>query len=382
MATEITMPKLGLTMEEGTINSWLVKEGGLVEMGKPFLSIETDKVTPASGTIIKILVEEGSTVPISTVIGYIGEPGETIPDEKKQDKPKDDIVIKLAKPADKKIPIAKSEGNKRVSISPLARKLSVKNNIDYSSIVGTGPNGRIVEEDVRGIIKGKQDESFDIPFDLEKQSSAKRLTAQRMSESFQNAPHENMKILREKMIEKGKRDKPLRVTYTDFLIKALAETLIAHPYLNASWSSDGIRLYHVANIGFAVATLQGLVVAVIKDAKSKSIIDIANERNTLVEKAKSSILRLEDVGGGTFTLTNLGMYGIDEFSPILNPPQSGVLAVGAIVKKPVAENNNIVLRNMMNVTLAVDHRVVDGAQAADFLMFFADLISKNIKQLL
>jgi pyruvate dehydrogenase E2 component (dihydrolipoamide acetyltransferase) len=325
------------------------------------------------------------------VIGYIGEPGETIPDEKKQDKPKDDIVIKLAKPADKKIPIAKSEGNKRVSISPLARKLSVKNNIDYSSIVGTGPNGRIVEEDVRGIIKGKQDESFDIPFDLEKQSSAKRLTAQRMSESFQNAPHfylrreinvENMKILREKMIEKGKRDKPLRVTYTDFLIKALAETLIAHPYLNASWSSDGIRLYHVANIGFAVATLQGLVVAVIKDAKSKSIIDIANERNTLVEKAKSSILRLEDVGGGTFTLTNLGMYGIDEFSPILNPPQSGVLAVGAIVKKPVAENNNIVLRNMMNVTLAVDHRVVEGAQAADFLMFFADLISKNIKQLL
>ena len=167
-----------------------------------------------------------------------------------------------------------------------------------------------------------------------------------------------------------------------FLIKALAETLVAHPYLNASWSSDGIHLYHVVNLGFAIATSQGLVVAVIKDAKSKSLIDIANERNTLVEKAKSSMLGPEDVGGGTFTLTNLGMYGIDEFSPILNPPQSGILAVGAIVEKPVAENHHVVLRNMMNVTLAADHRVVDGAQAADFLKFFAELISKNIKQLL
>jgi pyruvate dehydrogenase E2 component (dihydrolipoamide acetyltransferase) len=161
MAIEITMPKLGLTMEEGTINSWLVKEGDFVEVGKPFFIVETDKVViqveaPASGSLIKILVKEGDTVPISTVIGYIGKPGETIPD-KEIDKPDEEYVIELAKPTDKKKLISELEGNKRVSISPLARKLAVENDIDYSRVVGTGPGARIIEENIRRIIKEKHD---------------------------------------------------------------------------------------------------------------------------------------------------------------------------------------------------------------------------------
>lgn len=173
MAIKITMPKLGLTMEEGTINSWLVKEGDYVKMGEPLFAVETDKVVidveaRVSGSLIKVLVKEGGTVSISTVIGYIGKPGETIPDEKTQDKPNDDNLVNAAKSTIKESSIVKSEGNKRVSISPLARRLAVENNIDYSGVFGTGPGGRIVEEDINAIIKEKHAESRDTPDNLEK----------------------------------------------------------------------------------------------------------------------------------------------------------------------------------------------------------------------
>ena len=207
-----------------------------------------------------------------------------------------------------------------------------------------------------------------------------------MSESFQNVPHfylrrqlnmEKMAVLKDRLGQDAGLAGQVKITYTDLLLKALAEALKDHPYLNASWSDEGIRLYQKVNLGVAIALPQGLIVAVIKDANSKTLGEVARERADLVEKANSNKLDPADINGGTFTLTNLGMYDIDDFSPIINPPQSAILATGKISEKPVSENRQVQIRRVMNVTLAADHRVVDGAQAAQFLKSYAELVEMN-----
>ena len=388
MVTEITMPKLGLTMEEGTVTYWLIKEGQPVEGGKPLLTVETDKVSidvesPASGILLKILVEEGNTVPISTLIGYIGEPGEMIPEATEKQAKAEEIVSSAVKMVEKVTVTTQKEVGKPVSISPLARKLAVDNQIAYEGITGTGPGGRIIEDDIRKAMQMSTPEKQGVSFTLEKLSPIKRITAQRMSESFQNVPHfylrrqlnmEKMAALKDRLGQDAGLAGQAKITYTDLLLKALAEALKMHPYMNASWSEEGIRLYQKVNPGFAIALPQGLVVAVIKDSHSKLLATIARERALLIEKAGTGKLDQDDLSGGTFTLSNLGMFDIDDFSPIINPPQSGILAIGTIAEKPVVENHQVQIRRMMNVTLAADHRVVDGAQAAEFLKSFAELV--------
>lgn len=394
MAIELTMPKLGLTMDEGTINSWLIKEGDQIEAGKTLLTIETDKVTidvesPATGTLLKILVKEGETVPVSQLIGYIGQPGEILPDVKAQKKPSQ-LKPESPKPVNQAISNLGSATDKPVSISPIARKLATENKIDFSMIQGTGPGGRIIEEDIRNALKAKEIEKEGTLYRTEKVTPLKRKMAQKIAESFREVPHfylqkqlivEKLVALREKLLLDSQKSNSVHLTYTDFLLKSLAVTLQSHPYLNASWAEDNIHLFHAINLGFAVATPRGLVVAVIKDAQTKSLADIALERSDLSKKAKENLLSQDEVSGGTFTLTNLGMYGIDSFMPIINPPQCAILATGAISEKPVAQDHQIVLQQTLAVTLAADHRVVDGTQAAEFLVTFAELLTERPEQL-
>jgi pyruvate dehydrogenase E2 component (dihydrolipoamide acetyltransferase) len=396
MAIEITMPKLWLTMDEGTINNWFVKEGQYVEAGKPLLTVETDKVaidveSPADGVLLKILIKEGQTVPISTLIGYIGEPGEVLPVQKEnvkvsptvQPEVKENILrLDVTKTARSEAP---------VQISPLAKKLAVEHEIDYHSIKGTGPGGRIIEDDVRKAISSLTQESYTIPFKFEPLSPIKKITAERMSMSFHSAPHfylrrqihmDKLVEIKENFDDKASEGSSQKLTYTDLLIKGIAKALLTHPYLNASWSDDGIRIFQRINIGFAIASTRGLLVTVIKDADAKSLSDISEERALLVKKASEDQLSEEDINGGTFTLTNLGMYDVDDFSPILNPPQCGIMAVGKISEQPVAEDHQIQLRKIMNVTLAADHRVVDGVEASKFLATFAEMIEKEPEKLI
>jgi len=396
MAIELTMPKLGLTMDEGTINSWLIKEGEYIEAGKTLLTIETDKVTidvesPASGTLLKIFVKEGETVPVSHLIGYLGRPGEALPERLVQEKPTSNFVPAKIKP--EKIDNLRSsfQTGLPILISPIARKLAEANNLDYSTIKGTGPGGRIVEEDIQKVLKAENANEANKLYRLEKISPLKRVTAQKMTESFRDVPHfylqkqimvDKMVELRERLNSNTQQNTLIHLTYTDFFLKSIAVSLQSHTWLNACWAEDGIHLFNEVNLGFAVATPKGLVVAVIKDAQSKSLTTIAKERGELSKKAKENSLTQDDISGGTFTLTNLGMYEIDSFMPIINPPQTAILAIGGISEKPVVEDHKVEVRQVLNITLAADHRTVDGVQAAEFVNSFTQLITDNPDKLI
>lgn len=388
MAIEIIMPKLGLTMETGTISSWLFKEGERVQAGEALLSIETDKVTidveaPASGVLLKIIELQGSSVPVAQVIGFIGEPGEDLPELKQP--PEKTIHETPPSSLKQAASTAEPDPSKPVAISPIARKLAAQHRIDYSRLTGSGPGGRIVEADILGQLE-QQPSPAEPPYELKPLSSLQKLAALRMSQSAHDAPHFYLKRevivdelvkLRERLLPEYEQDQNIRLTFTDLMLKSTAAALVEHPYLNASWDDGAVRLYQTVNMGLAVATQQGLVVVVIKNAQKKSLAEISTERKQLTEKAQSGKLSRDDISAGTFTLTNLGMLGIDEFFPIINPPQSAILAVGSITEKPVAKQHEIVLCQTMQVTLAADHRVVDGAMGAAFLAALAHMLSEK-----
>jgi pyruvate dehydrogenase E2 component (dihydrolipoamide acetyltransferase) len=393
MATEVIMPKLGLTMTEGKIMRWVKKEGDTVTAGETLFIVETDKVTleveaTASGTVLKTFYKVGDTVPLETVIAYIGQPGEE--------------PVQAPHPAERpgsSLPEAKSlavlpaaqenQAAGPIKISPLAKKLAAVNGVDLAKVKGSGPQGRIVEEDIRSYLNlsGKEQAALgnpagakDIPL-----THIRRVSAQRMSESFHTAPHFYLRSetnlsglveLRKKLQQTFEKETGLHPTYTDFFLRALALTLPRHPLLNATWLDDTtIRCFEHINLGLAVAGGDGLLVGVIHDADRLSLAEIIRQRTSLIEKARANSLTLEEMSGATFTLTNLGMYGVDEFFPILNPPQSAILAVGAVSERPVGEGGGVVLRPTVRMTLAVDHRVADGADGALFLKDFQGLLT-------
>jgi len=261
--------------------------------------------------------------------------------------------------------------------------LAKENKIDLTEIVGTGPKGRIVEADILKLLQSSGGPSKDLlNFRLEKLSKTKIITGERMSKSFQSAPHfylhKDIEMSSaEELKDKLNASNTTKITYTDLIIKALSSSLETHPLLNAEWSPGGIKVFEDINIGCAISSKTGLVVVVIRHCNKKSITEIADERNALIQRANNHKLETIDVSLGTFTLTNLGMYAIDSFSPILNPPQAGILATGAITEKPVVNNSEIFPQLMMSITLAADHRVVDGAQGAEFLLTFDEVINKT-----
>ena len=386
MATEIKLPRLGQGMESGTIVRWLKSEGEPVEKGEPLYELDTDKVTQeveadASGVLLRIAVEEGE-VEVGRTIALIGQEGESVPDEAPTPAPEEPAKpeAKRAAPAAQTLQqtVARSDGRGggRIKASPLARRIARERGVELSSLQGTGPEGRIVAEDVERAAAGPAPAAAvpAPPFEAEvvPLTSLRRTVARRMTEAWQapafqismSADMTRALAIRARLVERGDTPKP---TISDLLTKVSAAALMRHREVNALYEGDAVRLLASADIGMAVATERGLLVPVIRGCERLTIPEIAAARADLVERARSGKLQQADLEGGSFTISNLGMYGVEQFVAVLNPPQAAILAVGAVQETPVARDGAVEIRPLMTMALTCDHRSVDGATAADFL---------------
>lgn len=385
MITYIRMPKLTWTMEEGLVGEWHKKVGDQVEKGDVLCEIETEKSVdelkaPESGILGKILFARGTVVKVNEVIAVLAAPGEQLP----QEIPKG-IEEKPSEPA----PVGEVVKTKEaitsefedLKVSPVARKLAEEHGIDLKQIQGTGPEGRIVKEDVLKVIE-KVPQVKTVPL-----SRMREVIRNRLSLSMRSALHVPLTIeidltevirLIEESRSKMEQEQNVHVTPTSVLVKAVAKALEGHPLLNARFINEQIEIPIEVNVGVAVALENGLVVPVIHDANKKTLFEIAKEMLSLAEKARTEVLSTEESTGGTFTISNLGMFGIDFFAPIINPPESAILGVGRIVKKAIVANEQVVPRSMMTLTLVFDHRIMDGAVAARFLQTLKENLEKPI----
>jgi len=393
MATEIKLPRLGQGMESGTIVKWLKSEGEKVEKGEPLYELDTDKVTQeveadASGVLLKIAVAEGE-VPVGKTIAVIGEQGETVqlseeaqeegsPARAREQEPERGRAASTEQVTEIKQP---STTNGRVKASPLARRIARERGIDLSNVAGTGPDGRVVAEDVERAAATGAPVPAAAPtpapvsqeVEVEQLSSMRKTIARRLTEAWQ-APVFQLGItvdmgraleVRKRLVElQGDGAKP---TVSDLLTKVCAMALMRHRAVNALYKGDAIELYPTANVGIAVAIPNGLVVPVIQGCERKTIAEIAAARAVLVDRARSGKLQQGDLDGGTFTISNLGMFGIERFIAVLNPPQAAILAVGSTEEKPVVVDGQVVVRPRLELTLTCDHRAIDGATGAQFL---------------
>lgn len=426
---KVIMPKLGMTMEKGIVERWLKKEGDYVRKGESLLEIMTDKVTIEvesyhTGYLKKILAEEGEEIPVTEVIAYIGEEDEKIPEEivrkkiaplevSKEEKVKVKVgekekipikkIIEYEKEREREIRKGKEKEEeitkvkrKKILASPLAKKLAKEMSIDLSKISGTGPKGRIVKADILRVVEERKLKKKE-KMDIEKESSKELITpeilktipltglrktiSERMSKSASEIPH--ITLFLEVDISnlekfKNKLDKEIgekKFSYTDFIIKATALSLEKYPILNSTLKDEKIIIFKDINIGLAVSIEDGLIVPVISNSNRLSLEEIADRRIDLVNLARENKLKLKDVTGSTFTITNLGMYQVEYFSPIINPPESGILAVGAITKKPIVNKDaKIAIKPIIKLGLALDHRVSDGVIGAKFLQYLRDIL--------
>ena len=408
MAKDILMPLLSPSMTEGTLVKWLKKEGDAVKSGDVLAEVETDKATMDleafdSGILRKVLVTEGTKVPVQTRIGIIGTKDEKIDESapaapapaapKETSAPKEEAKASAAaSPAP--APTATSNGS-RVKASPLAKKVAADMGVALATLTGSGPGGRIVKKDVLSAPAGGAAGSGSSIYargPIAKDGSTKLTTmrsviAKRLLESKTTIPHFYLEIevdakpmleLRAQLNETlGKLKTPVKLSLNDFVLKAAAEAVRRVPGVNASFEGDSIRQFPDVQLSFAVAIAEGLITPIIKEAQNKSLIQISGEAKALAAKAKEGKLKPEEFQGGTFTVSNLGMLGIDSFSAIINPPQAAILAVGNIVKKPVVgANDEIVVGHRQSITLSCDHRVVDGAVGAAYLKELRELIEK------
>jgi pyruvate dehydrogenase E2 component (dihydrolipoyllysine-residue acetyltransferase) len=412
VANEVKLPRLGQGMESGTIVKWLKSEGDRVEKGEPLYELDTDKVTQeveaeASGVLLKIAVQEGE-VPVGDTIAVIGEEGEEAPDlssgsngsaaqevdedskeegspapEREEERKRGRQASSGAREqiAEARQPKPARDGG-RVKASPLARRIARERGIDLAGLSGTGPEGRIVAEDVERTEAGAAPAEAAAPapvappsgeVEVEQLSSVRRTIARRLTEAWQapafqismSADMTRAQELHARLAElAAEGPKP---TLTDILTKASAAALMRHRAVNARFTGEAIERYPSADIGLAVAIPDGLVVPVIRGSDRRTIAEIAAARIDLVQRARGGKLKSEDLEGGTFTISNLGMYGVEQFVAVLNPPQAAILAVGTVEDRPVARDGEVVVRPMMTMTLTSDHRALDGATASDFL---------------
>ena len=426
MAEIIRMPRLSDTMEEGNIVGWLKAVGDQVEPGDVLAEVETDKATMElesfqSGTLLYIGKESGP-VPVDGIIAIIGEKGEdyaaqlkeaeaasaAAPAEEPQDAPQEapktvaapapaPAAVTVAAPVSPAPTSAPSDNGSRVKASPLAKSLAAEAGINIGSIQGSGDGGRIIKRDVEQFIAsgGAQAQQASsapvISLDPEVQygdtpvTQMRKVIARRLGESKFTAPHFylTVEIDMDRAIDARKdlKANDIRVSFNDFVVKACAMALRKHPAINSSWMGDTIRVHSEINIGVAVAVPDGLLVPVINNADQKSMTYINQEVRTLAGKAKEKKLQPQEMSGNTFTISNLGMFGIEEFTAIINSPDSCILAVGSIIQKPVVKNGAIVVGNMMKVTLSCDHRVVDGATGAQFLQTLKGMLENPIRMI-
>lgn len=365
MVTRILMPRLSLAMKEGTVIQWFKKEGDTVKKGEPLVEVLSEKATyeveaPVSGVLRKILAEEGMDVPVAGTLGIITAPDEEFPEIEVAAPPAVEAEEAVAVPEGK----VEKRLEKRIIASPAAKRLAREHGIDLTQIRGSGPDGRIVEEDVRSLIE----EMRVMPRVREviPLTGIRKTAAERVSLSTRTAPQSTI-TMEVDMSNAAELRGRIGVSYTDMLVKAVAKALTEHPIINSTLEKEQIKIFADINIGVAVATEMGLIVPVIRYANGKSLTEISSTLKELVEKAKQSKLAKEELTGGTFTITNLGMYGVDVFTPIINPPETAILGVGRVAEKPIVVEEQMVVRPVMQLSLTFDHRVVDGAPAAEFL---------------
>jgi pyruvate dehydrogenase E2 component (dihydrolipoamide acetyltransferase) len=389
MAVSVVMPALEMAQETGKIVSWLKKEGEPISKGEPLLEIETDKAVveveaPADGVLAGVTSHEGAVVPVGQTIAWVVAPGERPPAESQVNVPAARTMTEQVRPVTSSPPVRTerpSEAGAR--ISPKARRLAKERGVDISTLTGTGPDGTITSEDVLAAAEGTSSQPVKagaLPTTL---SAVARLMAERTTQSWTQVPHfflvrdvdaGALLEARERLGAAVEHDRGVKVTHTDLLVALTARILMNHPKMNASWEANGIRLNPVVNISVAMAVKDGVVGAVIPKAATTGLADIAAQRRDLTERARSGRLRPSDITGGTFTITNLGMYNVDAFNAIIAPPQAAILAIGRIADRVVPVDGRPAIRPIMTVTLSGDHRVVDGAQAAVFLNDLAEAI--------
>jgi len=407
MAKDILMPLLSPSMTEGTLVKWLKKEGDAVKAGEVLAEVETDKATMDleafdTGILRKILVPDGTKVAVQSKIGIIGTKDEKIDESAAAPAPAAPATSEApakkedAKPAPAPVssaPASASNGS-RVKASPLAKKVAADKGVALAGLTGTGPGGRIVKKDVLSAPAGGSGGGSSIyakgPIAKDgstKLSTMRSVIAKRLLESKTTIPHFYLEIevdakplldLRAQLNDTlGKLNPPVKLSLNDFVLKAAAEAVRRVPAVNASFEGDSIRQFPDVQLSFAVAIAEGLITPIIKEAQNKSLIQISSEAKSLAVKAKEGKLKPDEFQGGTFTVSNLGMLGIDSFSAIINPPQAAILAIGNIVKKPVVgPNDEIVVGHRQSITLSCDHRVVDGAVGAAYLKELRELIEK------
>lgn len=415
-ATVITMPKMSDTMQEGTISSWLKKVGDVIKSGEIIAEVETDKATMElesyeDGTLLYIGVQAGESVPVDGVIAVIGESGadfekllsRQIPLISQMESKPEDTTVTLAAPVMDSTQVANSSTNKfipadgdRVKASPLAKKIAEDRGFDIRQINGSGEGGRIVKRDIESFVPTSspaaqvaEQGAMSVvvgqeSFREEKVSQMRKVIAKRLAESKFGAPHFylTMEINMDKAMEARKsmnEISPIKISFNDLIIKACASALRQHPKVNSSWLGDKIRYNDHIHIGMAVAVEEGLLVPVIRFADSLSLSQISNQAKTLGGKAKTKELQPKDWEGNTFTISNLGMFGIEEFTAIINPPDACILAVGGIKETVIVKEGKMQIGNVMKVTLSCDHRVVDGSVGSSFLLTLKGLLEDPVR---
>lgn len=378
MITKIIMPQLSLTMQSGLVASWYKNEGDYVKKGEPVCTIEGDKATvdveaPVSGYLKKIIAVAGEEFPVKQPMAYLGEQEDVllIDDEASPEK-----IESIHPPSVSSERIKKKESD-RISISPVARRMAAENNIDIGTIIGSGPDGMINREDVQKAIESQQSNTTG---DLSIQSKIKlsgiqKIVADRMKASYIDAPHIHLslhasmtKVMEGKKGFKTQENESAHVSLTDIFIWAVSRVLSKELRLNSTLINDEIVLYADINIGVAVAAETGLIVAVIRNADRLGLLEIAQKREILINKINNNVQTQEDINGGTFTITNLGMFEVEEFDPILIPGQAGIIAIGKVIN--IVQQNQegrFAAQPMVKLTLACDHRIVNGVDGARFL---------------
>jgi len=385
MATAVILPKLDEAMLTGKIVKWLRKEGDWVEKGEGIVEIETEKVTfeveaEESGILSKVMAEAGDEVSVGTIIAFILQPGEEAPEV-----PEPVIVVK----GEEQVEVLEAPREAQaIKASPVARKIAQEHNIDIATVKGTGPGGRIVREDVlRAVEESKVVAAQPVREEqMAPLSSMRKVIARRMTESFQS-PHFYLTVEVETQ-ELGKTAKQLmplieskigiRLTITDLIIKLVAKALEDNPSMNCAYVDGSVKLFKRIDIGLVTAVEGGLVVPVIRQANKKSLEEIAQARAELVQRARDGKLSMAEMRGSTFTISNLGMFEIDQFSAILQPPEAAILAVGRIADKAVVRDGQIVIRPMMTLTLSIDHRILDGVIGSQFLQSLKNYIENPV----
>ncbi|TWE01857.1 pyruvate dehydrogenase E2 component (dihydrolipoamide acetyltransferase) [Neobacillus bataviensis] len=407
MAVEVVMPKLGMAMKEGTVSLWNKGVGDSVEKGEPIASVNSEKIeidveSPAEGTVLKITVPEGEGVPPGTVICFIGKPGEEVTVGQALvpvQKPEVENEASAKKPAESTIPARKA--GERVKISPIAKKMAEAANLNIEEIQGSGPGGRITKEDVQEALKKssiqKKEKSEEKPVELQEEtqqvtvSGIRKVIAARMYDSLQKTAQLtiNMKIdvteliaLQKQTVETIKNRYDQKLTLTDYIAQAVVLSLQQHQQMNSALIDDKIHLFKPVHLGMAVALDRGLVVPVIRNADTYKLMDLSRTFKELAQKARQGQLSNEEMQGSTFTISNLGSYGVEHFTPVLNPPETGILGVGAVYDTPSFVGDKVERRSILPLSLTFDHRVLDGAPAAAFLQTVKQYLEEPITMLL